>query len=85
MNHYDEIRLAELLAVLPPAPEAWVAAAKELPFAKAAMDDLIVRAEADAAFRSAVLADLERAIADAGHEPTPALVRELHRRLAGGS
>jgi hypothetical protein len=49
------------------------------------MDDLIVRAEADAAFRSAALADLERAIADAGHEPTPALVRELHRRLAGGS
>ena len=37
------------------------------------------------AFRSAALADLERAIADTGHEPTPALVRELHRRLAGGS
>ena len=85
MTNYDEIQLAELLAALPPAPDAWVAAAKELPFARTAMDDLVVRAEADAAFRSAVLADLERAIAATGHEPTPTLVRELHRRLAGGS
>jgi hypothetical protein len=62
-------------------PEAWLTAAKELPFARPALDDLIAQAELDVAFRDAVLADLEKAIADAGQTPTPVLVAELRRRL----
>ena len=38
MNAFDEERLARLIRALPPAPEAWVRAAQELPFASAGLD-----------------------------------------------
>ncbi len=82
MSNYDEERLAELLAGLPPAPVAWVQAAQELPLARAQLDELVMRAEADAAFRAQVLADLETALDAAGVEPRPAVVESLRRRLA---
>ena len=82
MSNYDEERLAELLAILPPAPTAWVQAAQELPLARAQLDGLVMRAEADAAFRAQVLADLEAALDAAGVEPRPAVVESLRRRLA---
>jgi type VI protein secretion system component VasF len=81
MNEPDEIELAQLIASLPPAPEAWVQAAKELPFALPALDTLVAEAELDAQLRQAVLDDLESAIQRTGHAPTPALVAELRRRL----
>lgn len=83
MTGYDEDRIAELLAALPPAPEGWVQAAKELPRARRELDGLVARAEADAAYRAAVLADLERALAESGVEPTRAAVEALRRRLHG--
>ena len=52
MSGYDEERLGELLAALPPAPEAWVRAAQDLPILRGQVDEIIARAEADAAFRS---------------------------------
>jgi hypothetical protein len=82
MTGYDEERLAELLALLPPAPRAWVQAAQELPLARQQVDGLVARAEADAAFRAQVLADLEAALDAAGVEPRPVLVESLRRRLA---
>ena len=82
MSSYDEERLAELLALLPPAPKAWVEAAQELPLARAQLDDLVARAEADAAFRAQLLADLEAALDAAGVDPRPAVVESLRRRLA---
>jgi hypothetical protein len=82
MSSYDEERLAELLALLPPAPQGWVEAAQELPLARAQLDGLVARAEADAAFRAQVLADLETALAAAGVEPRPVVVESLRRRLA---
>jgi hypothetical protein len=82
MSSYDEERLAELLALLPPAPRGWVEAAQELPLARAQLDGLVARAEADAAFRAQVLADLETALAAAGVEPRPVVVESLRRRLA---
>lgn len=82
MNGYDEERLGELLALLPPAPQAWVEAAQELPLARKQVDSLVARAEADAAFRAQVLADLEAALGAAGIEPRPVMVESLRRRLA---
>jgi hypothetical protein len=76
-----EEELAQLLALLPPAPEAWVTAAKELPAARAQIDGLVARAEQDAEFRKEAIRDLERALLAEGIEPTPALRRELARRL----
>jgi nitrate/nitrite-specific signal transduction histidine kinase len=82
MTAYDEERLAELLGALPPAPEGWVKAAQELPFLRMQLDDIVQRAEADAEFRRALMADLEAALAEAGYEPTDELVREVRARLS---
>jgi hypothetical protein len=79
---YDEEKLGELLRRLPPAPMGWVNAAQELPTARAAMDELVARAEADAEVRRRILNDLEAALAAEGVERNSALLAELRDRLA---
>ena len=86
-SRYDEERLGELLSLLQPAPEGWVRAAQELPAARitlegTGLDEIIERARVDAQFRAVVAADLEAALADAGHEPTEELVEALRACLA---
>ena len=81
MTTYDEERLGELLRLLPPAPTGWVEAAQELPRARADLDALVARAEQDAAFRQALVDDLEDALRVAGVEPRPVVVEHLRRRL----
>ena len=81
MNSYDEERLAELLRALPPAPEAWVRAAQELPPVRGRLDELVARAEADARYREQLVADLERAVEAEGVEPNPVVLEELRERL----
>lgn len=73
--------VAELLRALPPAPDAWVEAAKALPAARAGLDDLVDRARADATTRAELLANLEAALAQEGLEPRASLVDLLRRRL----
>jgi hypothetical protein len=75
-------RIAELLRALPPAPSGWVQAAQELPLAGAGLDELVARAEADAAFRAALLADLEAAVSEAGFSWDRPVLDELRRRLS---
>jgi hypothetical protein len=82
MSAYDVEQLARLIGMLPPAPEAWVRAAQELPAARRGLDELVARAEQDAAFRAQVLADLESALQSEGVEPEPRVVDELRRLLA---
>jgi hypothetical protein len=84
MSTYDEERLAQLIGMLPPAPDGWVQAAQELPAARRGLDQLVARAEADAVFRAAVLADLESALQAEGVEPQPRVVEKLRRRLVDG-
>jgi len=79
MKDYDSEQIGRLLRLLPPAPQAWVQAAQELPAARAALDELVARAERDAAFRQELEADLERALADAGYQGSPSVVSRLHR------
>jgi len=72
-------RIGELLRRLPPAPSAWVQAAQELPLARAGLDEIVARAESDAAFRAALVADLETALDAVGlqaDEPTLDLLRK---------
>ena len=76
---YDEERLGELLRVLPPAPEGWVRAAQELPSARRSLDEIVARAEEDLAFRQALIADLEAALAAQGYDPGIRVVDELRR------
>jgi hypothetical protein len=81
MNTYDEERLAQLLQMLPPAPEGWVRAAQELPSARRSLDTIVERAVADAEYRRILIADLEQALQAEGIEPDPAHVALLRERL----
>jgi hypothetical protein len=82
MSSYDHEQLSKLIGMLPPAPEAWVCAAQELPVALRGLDELVARAEADAAFRVQVLADLEQALQAEGIDPEPRVVEKVRRLLA---
>jgi hypothetical protein len=79
MTAYDEERLAKLIRALPPAPTGWVRAAQELPFGE--LDEIVGRAEADAAFRRRLIADLEGALAAEGYERDPAVLAALRARF----
>jgi hypothetical protein len=78
---YDEERLGVLLRLLPPAPTGWVRAAQELPAARSALDEIVARAQADLAFRAALVADLERALAAEGYEPDRRILGEIRAHL----
>jgi hypothetical protein len=75
-----EEQLGRLLGTLPPAPHGWVAAAAELPRARRALAGIETELEGETQ-RAAVTERLEQALAEAGHEPTPELVRALRREL----
>jgi hypothetical protein len=78
---YDEERLGVLLRSLRPAPLGWVQAAQELPSARRTLGEIVSRAEADLAFRAALVADLEQALAAEGYEPDRRLLNEIRARL----
>lgn len=80
-DELTEEELGERLRDVREPPRAWVDAAKELPAMRAGIDGIVARAEADAAFRQQVLADLEQAIRAEGREPSPTLVAALRARL----
>jgi hypothetical protein len=80
----DEERLGVLLRLLRPAPAGWVRAAQEMPGARRTFDEIVTRAEADLAFRVALVADLERALAAEGYEPDRRVLGEIRDRLSGG-
>jgi hypothetical protein len=79
---YTEERIALLLRLLRPAPDSWVRAAQELPGARRTFDDIVARAEADLAFRAALVADLEEALRLEGYEPDVRTLSELRRLYA---
>ena len=73
--------MGELLAALPPAPEAWVQAAQELPLFRAQADEIVARAEADAEFRARLVADLNAALEAEGYPRERGLVDQVRSRL----
>jgi regulator of protease activity HflC (stomatin/prohibitin superfamily) len=81
MTRFEEERLARLIRALPPAPEGWVRAAQELPFALGELDAIVARAEADAEFRARLVADLEAALEAEGYERDPAVIDALRYRF----
>jgi len=78
---YDQERLGVLLRALRPAPLGWVRAAQELPSARRTIDEIVARAEADLAFREALITNLEQALAVEGYEPDRRILDELRDRL----
>jgi hypothetical protein len=81
MTAFDEERLARLIRALPPAPAAWVRSAQELPLARTELDEIVSRAQEDAAFRARLIADLEEALAAEGYERDPVVVEALRLRF----
>ncbi|MGH3137308.1 MAG: hypothetical protein ACRDPV_12550 [Gaiellaceae bacterium] len=81
IRSYDEELLGKLLRILRPAPQGWVRAAQELPYARRTFDEIVARAEADVAFREALVRDLESALAREGYEPDRRVIDELRVRL----
>ncbi len=81
MTGYDEERIAALLRLLPAPPDGWVRAAQELPRARAEVGEIVARAEADAAFRAALVADLEAALAAEGFAARPSVIAALRHRF----
>lgn len=81
MSGSDHDTLGRLIAALPPAPEGWIRAAQELPAARRGIGDIVARAEADAAYRERLVADLEAALAAEGIEPTASVLDELRDRF----
>lgn len=82
MTDFTEEKLAELIAALPPPPQGWVESAVELPRARTAIDDLVVRAGADLEARRLMLTDLEQALRGVGVEPRPQTLDRLRVRLS---
>jgi hypothetical protein len=81
MTAFNEERLARLIRALPPAPAAWVRAAQELPLARAGLDEIVARAEADADFKARLVADLEAALEAEGYERDPVVIDALKVRF----
>ena len=81
MTAYDEERLGELLSALPPAPEAWVRAAKDAPFAHQRLDEIVERAKTDEDYRRRVVADPERALEEADVVAHAENVEIIRKRL----
>lgn len=78
---YDEERLGDLLSALPPAPAAWVEAAKGLAQIRSRLDRIVERAQADDAYRRKVVADPEAALAEAEVVAHAEAVEILRRKL----
>jgi hypothetical protein len=81
MSAHDEERIADLLRLMRPAPEAWVQAAQELPLALRGLDGIVERARADERFRRALIADLEAALDAEGYEAEPRAIEALRRHF----
>jgi hypothetical protein len=78
---YDEERLGELLSSLPPAPEAWVKAAQNLPLARKGVDEIVERAEEDEDYRRRVIEDPMAALEEADVVAHMDAIEILRRRL----
>jgi NADPH-dependent 2,4-dienoyl-CoA reductase/sulfur reductase-like enzyme len=81
MSSFDEEHLGELLSALPPAPDAWVRSAKEIPRTRARVEKIVERAEADDEYRRRVVADPEAALEAADVAAHSDAVEILRRKL----
>ncbi len=81
MAAYNEEKLGEILSALPPAPEAWVRAAQNLPFARDGLEEIVERAEADEDYRRRAIEDPEAVLEEADVVAHADNVEILRRRL----
>jgi hypothetical protein len=78
---YDEERIGEILSALPPAPEAWVGAAREIPLREQEIDPIVERADTDEEYRRRVIEDPAGALEEADVIAHIDTIEILKRRL----
>jgi hypothetical protein len=78
---YDEERLGEILSALPPAPEAWVGAARDIPLREQEIDPIVERADTDEEYRRRVIEDPAAALEEADVIAHVDTIEILKRRL----
>jgi hypothetical protein len=78
---YDEERLGDLLSALPPAPEAWLRAAKDGPLVRQRLEEIVERAKEDEDYRRHVVADPESALEEADVVAHAENVEVIRKRL----
>jgi hypothetical protein len=81
MPAYDEEKLGEILSALPPAPEAWVNAAKDIPLTREGIEEIVQRADSDEEYRRRVIEDPEAALEEAEVVAHAETIEILRRRL----
>jgi hypothetical protein len=81
MAAYNEEKLGEILSALPPAPEAWVRAAQNLPVARRGLEEIVERAEEDEDYRRRVIEDPEAVLEEADVVAHADVVEILRKRL----
>ena len=69
------------MSALPPAPQAWVRAAKEAPLARLRLDEIVERARTDDDYRRRVVANPERALEEADVVAHAENVEIIRKRL----
>lgn len=77
----DRYPLEELLRALPPAPEAMVRTAQELPFVRAEIASILDRVGADEPFRRSLRDDPQSTLERAGYDLSADVVAHIMRRL----
>ena len=81
MAAYDEEKLGEILSALPPAPEAWVRAAQNIPVARQGLEAIVERAEVDEDYRRRAIEDPEAVLEEADVVAHADAVEILRKRL----
>ncbi len=81
MTAFNEEKLGEILSALPPAPEAWVKAAQELPRMQESLAQIVERADADEDYRRRVIENPVAALEEADVVAHADAVEILRRRL----
>jgi hypothetical protein len=81
MPSYDEENLGEILSALPPAPDAWVRAAHDIPLAQRRFQEIVERADADDEYRRRVIEDPGAALQEADVFAHAETIEILRRRL----
>jgi hypothetical protein len=81
MATYNEEKLGEILSALPPAPKAWVRAAKDLPLMQQGLAEIVQRAEKDEEYRRRVIENPVAVLEEAEVVAHVDAVEILRRRL----
>lgn len=81
MAAYNEEKLGEILSALPPAPEAWVRAAQDLPLKRQRLDEIVERANADEEYRRRAIEHPEAVLEEADVVAHADAIEILRRRL----